>query len=125
MNDAQLAHARRLHTLGVAGVLTLWLPIFFWMAHLGSTAALVEYVANHPSKWWIEWVDTGVLAAATAACIAGSALLGASVKATVRDGTAEGRTRFLAWQGVLAGLANLALILAEGSYVLFLPHAQR
>jgi hypothetical protein len=47
------------------------------------------------------------------------------VDATVRDGTPEGRTRFLAWQGVLAGLANLALILAEGSYALFITAGHR
>ena len=117
--------ARSQHTRGVILVFALWLPIFFWMAHLGSMAALVGYVQNHPYRWWIFWVDTGLCAAATIACMIVAVLVGASVGANSRDAPPEGRTRFLAWQAVLAGFANLALILAEGSYVLFLSVGHR
>ena len=112
--------AHRQHVLGVLTVFTIWLPIFFWIVHLGTMAALVPYVHNHPSKWWLFWVDTGVLAAATLACIVIAFAIAARENADVLDGTRSGRTRFLAVQGVLAGVVNLILILVEGSYVLFL-----
>jgi hypothetical protein len=118
-------HAYRLHNLSVVLVFALWLPIFFWMAHLGSMAALVPYVANHPSKWWVLWLDTGVLAAGIITCILVSILIGASVGATSLEGTPEGRLRFLAWQAGLVGIVNLALTLAEGSLPLFISHAHR
>jgi hypothetical protein len=117
--------AYRLHTLGVVGVLTLWLPIFFWMAHLASLAALAPYIGNHPSKWWLWWVDTGVFAAGTIACILIAIAVGVSMNAPEDEGDAEGRNRFLAWHVVLAGLANLALILAEGSMILFISVGHR
>jgi hypothetical protein len=117
--DASAEHARRLHALGVVAVVTLWLPIFFWMVHLGSLAALAPYLDNNPDKWWLWWVDTGLLAAGTIACILISIAIGLRMRDPSDVGTPEGRTRFLAWQGVLAGLANLALILAEGSTITF------
>jgi len=116
---------RRLHRLGVAGVVVLWLPIFVWMAHLSSSAVLAVYVRDHPGWRWTAYLDTGICAAVTTACIVAAIAIGLSVQATVRQGTPEGRTRFLAWQGILAGLANLALILTEGSYVLFLSPGRR
>lgn len=121
----EVEDARRMHALGIVGTFTIWLPIFIWLAHLGSLAALVPYLRNHPSKWWIAWIDTGVCAAAVIACIVVAIAVGVSVDARENDGTAAGRTRFLAWHGVLAGLANLALILAEGSYVLFISPLHR
>jgi hypothetical protein len=113
----------RMHDYGVVNVFALWIPIFLWMAHLGSMAALVAYVGNHPHMWWVFWLDTGVCAAGTLLCMLVATLIGLRVPASEREGTPEGRTRFLAWQAVLAGTANLALILAEGSYVLFLTSA--
>jgi hypothetical protein len=122
---SEVERARRLHTLGVVGVVTLWLPIFFWMLHLSTLAALIPYLNNNPSKWWLAWIDTGVFAAGTIACILAGIWVGASVNASEEVGDGEGRNRFIAWQVVLAGLANLALILTEGSYVLFLSPMHR
>lgn len=117
--------ADRLHVLGMAVVVALWLPIFFWLLHLSTLAALVVYIGNDPSKWWTAWVDTGLCAAGTIVCMVVAIAIGVSVDAHEDDGSPEGRTRFLTWQAVLAGLANLALILAEGSYVLFITAGHR
>jgi hypothetical protein len=124
-DPAAVKRARSQHARGVVLVFALWLPIFIWMAHLASMAALVGYVENHPYRWWIFWIDTGLCAAVTLACMLVAVLVGASVGATSRDAPPEGRTRFLAWQAVLVGIANLALILTEGSYVLFLTAGHR
>ncbi len=122
---SETERADRLHVLGVAGVIVLWLPIFFWLVHLATLGALAVYIGDHPSKWWTAWVDTGLCAAGTIVCILAAIAIGVSMDAPEDDGSPEGRTRFLAWHGVLAGLANLALILAEGSYVLFLAAGHR
>jgi hypothetical protein len=106
-------------------VFALWLPIFFWLAHLGSMAALVGYVQNDPSKWWIFWIDTAVCATGIIVCMIVGVVVGIRPMVTESDGSPEGRNRFLGWQVLLAGLANLALTLAEGSYVLFLPVGHR
>ena len=103
----------------------IWIPIFLWMAHLGSSAALVRYIDLHGADWWVLWLDTGVCAAATIACLATSVWLVVDADTPSDSGEPEGRTRFLAWQGVLAGLANLALILAEGSLVAFISRSLR
>ena len=103
----------------------IWIPIFLWMAHLGSCAALVRYVDLHGSDWWVLWLDTGVCAAGTIACLATSVWLVVDADTPSDSGEPEGRTRFLAWQGVLAGLANLALILTEGSLVAFISRSVR
>jgi hypothetical protein len=112
--------AARFHRIGIVEVFALWLPIFIWMVHLGSMAALVAYVRSNPNKWWVFWIDTGVCAAAIIVCIAVGLAIGIRPMITESDGTPEGRNRFLAWQVLLAGLASLALTLAEGSYVLFI-----
>ncbi len=122
---SEAERAQRLHALGVVGVLVLWLPIFFWMGHLASLAALAPYLRNNPDKWWLWWVDTGIFAAGALLCILLSIALGVSMNAAEDEGNAEGRNRFLAWHGVLAGLANLALILAEGSMILFITLGHR
>jgi hypothetical protein len=122
---SETERAEQLHTLGVLGVIVLWLPIFFWMAHLGSMAALVPYLRDHPDKWWAAWIDTGVFAAGTILCILVSIAIGVRMNAPENEGSGEGRNRFLAWHGVLAGLANLALILAEGSMILFISPMHR
>jgi hypothetical protein len=123
--DVDAERARRQHIRGVVLVFALWLPIFFWLAHLASMAALVGYVANNREKWWIFWIDTGLCAAGTIACMVVAVVVGVSVGAHEDDGSPEGRTRFLAWQALLAGFANLALILAEGSYVAFISVGHR
>ncbi len=115
-----VAHAERFHRLAVIEVFALWIPIFLWLAHLGSMAALVGYVRNNPSKWWVFWIDTGTCATGIILCILIGLFIGLRPDASETVGTPEGRTRFLGLQVLLAGLASLALTLAEGSYVLFI-----
>jgi hypothetical protein len=120
VSAADIAEARKEHRRAEVAVLCIWIPIFLWMAHLGSMAALVGYVRNHPSRWWVFWVDTGVCAAGIIACLAIATLIGLRADTPSDEGSPRGRTRFLAWQAVLAGLANLALTLTEGSFVAFI-----
>ena len=47
-------------------------------------------------------------------------LVRTTVGASEGDGTAEGRTMFVGLMGLLVGGVNLALILLEGSYVVFI-----
>ena len=111
---------------GSLAVATIWIPIFLWMAPSrlvrgarcttststvrtgGSCGSTPGSVRPAPSRAWRSpsgsWSTPGAPSDA---------------------GTPEGRTRFLAWQGVLAGLANLALILAEGSLVAFISRSVR
>ncbi|HET9728159.1 MAG TPA: hypothetical protein VFR41_02000, partial [Acidimicrobiia bacterium] len=65
----QVAYEDRQHVLGVVLVVTLWLPIVLWLGHLASSAALVNYIGRHRSRWWIWWLDTGFCAAGTIACM--------------------------------------------------------
>jgi hypothetical protein len=120
VSAAELAEARKEHRRGEIAVLCIWVPVFLWIGHLGSMAALVAYVRDHPSRWWVFWVDTGVCAAGIIACLVIATLIGIRADTPSDDGSPRGRTRFLAWQAVLAGLANLALTLLEGSFVAFI-----
>ena len=120
MSAAAPAEARREHRRGEIAVVCLWVPILLWMAHLVSMAALVAYVRNHPYRWWLFWLDTGVCAAGIVLCLVVATVLGRRADTPSDVGTPAGRTRFLAWQAVLAGLANLALTLLEGSFVAFI-----
>jgi hypothetical protein len=111
---------KHFHYLGVKGVASIWAGIFLWMAHLGSMAALVGLVRNEPHLWWTFHVDTGICAFGIILCTLWSLKLALDMGPPWGEGTPRSRNRFLGWQGVLAGLANLALTLAEGMFVAFL-----
>ena len=91
-----------------------------WAAHLMGQAAFVRYACNDPGWHWALHLMTVVTAVPT---IAGLAIcLGAARRIT--DGedaaTPPGRTRFLALLAAFTAAISLALILLEGSYVLFI-----
>lgn len=91
-----------------------------WAAHLMGQAAFVRYACNDPGWHWALHLMTVVTAVPT---IAGLVIcLGAARRIPDGEdaGTPPGRTRFLALLAAFTAAISLALILLEGSYVLFI-----
>jgi hypothetical protein len=97
-----------------------------WMAHLVFEAAMVRFTDTHPGWEWTLHAATAVTALLTLAGIVICVDLLRRVEQDRRDAPAAlddaaspvAVSRFLAVFGLLVGVANLALILAEGSYVI-------
>jgi hypothetical protein len=96
-----------------------------WLTHLVFEAAMIQYTTTHPGWRWTLHLATVVTAVAT---LAGMAICLELVRAANRtepdapeddDASAANISRFLGVLGLLIGVANLALILMEGSYVIF------
>jgi hypothetical protein len=93
-----------------------------WLVHLVFEAAMVEVVCRHPSWLWTLHLATALTALVT---LGGMAVCFDLLRAAGPpdpegdDGSPVGLTRFLGGLGLLVGAANLALILLEGSYVIF------
>jgi hypothetical protein len=91
-----------------------------WMAHLSGASALVEYTCTeHRFEWAIHALTVATALPVLAATLYCVALARAEPDPEVA-GTVAGRTRFLALFGALTAVISLALILLEGSYVLFI-----
>jgi hypothetical protein len=96
-----------------------------WLAHLIFVAAMTPYTTTHPGWRWTLHLATAVTALAT---LAGMAICFDLLRVANRyettpvpddDASAATISRFLGVLGLLIGTANLALILLEGSYVIF------
>jgi hypothetical protein len=97
-----------------------------WIAHLIFEAAMTPYTTAHPGWRWTMHLATVVTALVT---IAGMTICFDLMRAANRgappgrldadDASAANLSRFLGTFGLLIGVANLALILMEGSYVIF------
>lgn len=91
-----------------------------WLLHLTVAASLVRLLCEYPGWTWVLHVDTAVTAAvALAAMVMSAALVRVSPDPEDAD-TPGGQLRFLGLLGLLFGAINLALILLEGSYAIFL-----
>lgn len=89
-------------------------PIAAWMAHLSAVASLVGLTNDRPD---VKWVIHGLTIGLTLVCV----LLGVLIWPFVNR--PESSVRFLARLALSSVVANIILILWEGSYVLFLsPH---
>jgi hypothetical protein len=91
-----------------------------WAAHLMGQAAFVRYACNDPGWHWALHLMTAVTAVPT---VVGLVIcLGIARRVTEGEdaGTPPGRTRFLALLAAFTAAISLALILLEGSYVLFI-----
>ena len=95
---SETERAEQLHTLGVLGVIVLWLPIFFWMAHLGSMAALVSGIAGLSSAW-VTASGTAATTGSSGISIGGS---GVSISFTLLAGS-TGFTGLTRWTFVNSG----------------------
>jgi hypothetical protein len=93
-----------------------------WIVHLVFVASAAHWTHLHPRYGWTLHAATAVCALATILAIVLSWRLyraAAGSDAAARDDA--GQILFLAQFGLLVGAINLALILVEGSYVLFIP----
>ena len=94
--------------------------IVAWMVHLTYSASVVELTCEHPGLIWTIHGMTAVTALVTLVAMALSALLLREGSDVESAGTRAGQLRFLGIMGLLVGAINLALILLEGSYAIFL-----
>jgi hypothetical protein len=95
-----------------------------WIAHLSFLAAMVPFTDDHPGWDWTFHAATAVTALVTLAGMAVCWDLWRLAGHTVTDpdtpdASPPALSRFLAFFGLLIGAINLALILVEGSYVVF------
>jgi hypothetical protein len=110
--------------------ITVWFAVFggvaAWTLHLLFVAAFVEYSCNVGDVEWPMHLATAVTALLTIAAMGLSVRLFRSGRHHADDEpTPGGRLHYLGVVGLLIGAINLALILAEGSYVLALGSCVR
>ena len=101
-----------------------------WIAHLVFEAAMTQYTTAHPGWRWTLHLATALTALVT---LTGMAVCADLVRLANRsepglagfnraeddDASTANISRFLGYLGLLIGVTNLALILMEGSYVIF------
>lgn len=99
-------------------------PVLLWMAHL-TFCASAEHWAYIDHRWsWTLNAATAITAIATVVAILLSwRLMGIARGADESGQDDAGQLLFLAQLGILVGIINLALIMAEGAYVWVLPHS--
>ncbi|HEY4396105.1 MAG TPA: hypothetical protein VGO28_00390 [Acidimicrobiia bacterium] len=91
-----------------------------WLIHLTYAASVVRLACEHPGWIWSIHALTLVTALVTVFAIALSAELVREGSDDESAGTRAGQIRFLGLMGLLVGAINLALILLEGSFAIFL-----
>lgn len=88
-----------------------------WMAHLFFASSFVQYTCNAHGTGWYQHLATLLCAAVAAHATYVAYGLYRDGRADAEDaGTTLGATNFIGVVGVLVGLTNLLLILAEGSF---------
>ena len=95
--------------------------IVLWMIHITFVSSIVEFTCTEGDDWlWASHLVTVVTGAATvyAMFICRRMVKGAGADET--DGDLAGSTHFLGLFGLITGALSLALIVLEGSYVLFI-----
>jgi hypothetical protein len=94
-----------------------------WMVHLLFVVSAEHWTYLHAQYRWTLHAATAICALATiAALLLARRLLVAASGSDPASNDDAGQLLFLAQLGLLVGAINLALILLEGSYVLFIPH---
>jgi len=94
-----------------------------WIAHLTFLAAMVPYTDEHPGWDWTLHAATAITALVTLAGIAVCFDLWRRAGVTEPDSDTtdlnpSALSRFIGFFGLVTGVTNLVLILAEGSYVI-------
>ncbi|MGH9127186.1 MAG: hypothetical protein ACRDZ8_21060 [Acidimicrobiales bacterium] len=99
-------------------------PVLIWMAHLVFCVSAEHWAYIYPRWGWTLNAATAVTAAATVvAILLAWRLMGIARGADESGQDDAGQLLFLAQLGILVGIINLALILAEGAYIWVLPHS--
>jgi hypothetical protein len=107
------------------GGLWVWVaavgPIGAWAVHEVTLGSLSRLSCNSHAFTWLQHATTVAMAGFVLGCIFVSArLIRAGGSDSEESGSPGGRIKFIGMFGVLVGVANLALILLEGSYVVFI-----
>ncbi len=89
-----------------------------WLVHLTSLASLVDLSRQHPGVVLVMHGITIITGLACALVVALGVAGARRAQAPEAEGSAAGRTAFLAWMAIIVGSINLLLILYEGSYVI-------
>ena len=89
-----------------------------WMAHLFFASSFVRYSCNAHGSGWYQHLATAICAAVAAHATWVAYGLHREGRVDREDaGTARGANNFIGLVGIIVGLANLLLIIAEGSFV--------
>jgi hypothetical protein len=91
-----------------------------WIAHLVFSASIVRLLCDYPGWTWVLHVATALTAAVTLVAMAMSVALVREGRDREDADTPGGQLTFLGLLGLMVGAINLALILLEGSYAIFL-----
>ena len=92
-----------------------------WMVHLTAESALTRFTCTrHSTRWVLHLLTLVTGAVALGATLAGWRLAHAGGQEDEEADTREATARFLGMFATIVAASNLLLILAEGSYVVFL-----
>jgi hypothetical protein len=106
----------------------LWFAVFggvgAWTVHLVYLAAAEHWThIEHQWSWTLNACTLVTALVTVAAMVLSWRLLRVARDADESDSGDAGQLKFWGQLGLLFGAINLALIMAEGSYVWFLPHS--
>jgi hypothetical protein len=109
-------------SLQAIGWASIAVSIVAWMAHLIGSAGTVAFAREQDAKWLLH---LGTLVAVLVVVAAGAASLYVLARSkTAEDEESAHQLHFLGVLGAVTALFNLVLVLAEGSFVIWLwPHA--
>lgn len=96
-----------------------------WLVHLGFVSAFVQYTCNVHGTVWVQHAVTAVTAVITLLAMALAFEYARAGTDALDADTHSAQLRFLGLFGLIVGAINLALILLEGSYVIFLTPCHR
>ncbi|CAN5165085.1 hypothetical protein BH18ACT4_BH18ACT4_00600 [soil metagenome] len=111
-------------TTAPQGGLLVWTAVLIgigaWMTHVAAQSSLAQFVCTRHEY---EWVLHAITVATVLPVLAGMAFCYRLVRSSPDGeevGSALGRNHFLGLFGLLVGAINVALILLEGTYAVFI-----
>lgn len=106
------------------GGIRLWFAVLAgigaWTVHLLTLASVARFACTEPA---MIWVMHGVTVVTVLVTLLAMRLCVTTIRVSADDedaATVSGNTRFLGVFGLMTGAISLALIVLEGTYVLFL-----
>ncbi|TMK88535.1 MAG: hypothetical protein E6G57_06345 [Actinobacteria bacterium] len=97
-----------------------------WMAHLFFASSFVRYSCNAHGTGWYQHLATVIFATLAAHATWVAYGLHREGRTDAEDaGTSHGANNFIGLVGIIVGLTNLLLIVAEGSFVGLIHQACR
>jgi len=112
--------ASRVARSGIATWFAVTGGIVAWIVHLTFAASIVELACEHPGWTVVLHLTTVLTAVVTVGAMGMAAVLVRGNPDAESADTRGGQLRFLGLMGLLVGAINLALILLEGSFAIFI-----